>query len=406
MATYTKRGEKYLVRWKELHVTRAADGGEIREWKDRGRSVPTERDAKQLVAEVERLQAFGQRWEDQREVAVVSLGAVADAYNAAAADAPEATRKWRRSLMRAWVDWAGADTRASALTLSFLEAYAASLPSRGRGAATRHRRLLEVERMWRWARRRPDLFPGVPEPMVVTGKDAGAVKAPPPVVRLAAPGWDDVDRMIRALRTGWRYGDVHRRIALLLRYTGLRIGQAQSLYWDDVELNHPTPFLRVRAGRVGAKSSAGRVIPLHPALVSEMAGWGVRSGKVFDPGPQVGATWQDGEATRTAFRTAWQSAGVDRAKWDVTDGERERGERAHGSPCHAIRACVKVGLLRAGVSDSLADYFIGHHRGATSAAYVPEAAPETSPYWSALVAAVETIPPFEPTAGVVVALRA
>lgn len=58
-----------------------------------------------------------------------------------------------------------------------------------------------------------------------------------------------------------------------------------------------------------------------------------------------------------------------------------------------FRAAVKVGLLRAGVPEVIADHYIGHSTGPTQRAYVPEHAPETSPYWDALIVAVNTIPP-------------
>lgn len=413
MASYVKRGERWLVRWKELFVTRQTDGTEVREWRDRGRTVPTERDAKRLVAEVEKAgRVEGVRWEDQREQAISTLGAIADGYIAAAAAAPKATQKWRRSLMKHWIGWAGATTPSVTLSVSFLERYAAGLPTAGRAAATRHRRILEVERMWKWARRRPDLYPGVPEAQEITGREAGDVKPPPPVVRLAAPTLADVDAMIANLRAGYHFGDLHRRVALFLRYTGLRLGQVLGLRWADLRLEDEAagPYLIVRAGRVGAKASRGRAVPLHPALVAELAGWGVREGAVFaPPAARVtedgrtmrGATWEDGEATRTAFRTAWNRSGVDPAKWDVTDAERETGERAHGSPAHAIRAAVKVHLLRSGVAEAVANYFIGHTQGATTMAYVPEHSPETSPYWPALRDAVATLTDHREAANVI-----
>lgn len=403
MATYTKRGDRYLVRWKELFVTRQPDGTEIREWKDRGRSVLTLRDAKQLVSEVESTQAMGRRWEDQRETAAVTVGTLCDAFTASAAN--ESTRKTRGSYLRAFQTWAGRDRAVSSLSASLLDAYAASLPSEGRAAATRHRKVLEVEAAWRWARTRPDLFPGVPEPVKVTSKlsGGGTVQPAAPVVRLAAPTLEDVDRMRAALRPGWRYRELTTRIALLLRYTGLRVSQAVGLRWADVVLDggEAGPYLVIRAGGRGAKRGKGRAVPLHPGLAAALAGWGPRDGLVFDPGPDAGPYWTDGEAVRDALTTAWEASGVDRAKWSVSESERAAGDRAHGSPTHAIRAAVKVHLLRSGVSDTLADYFVGHSKGATSGAYVPELHPESSPYWRALRGAVATIPDHRAPANVV-----
>ena len=53
---------------------------------------------------------------------------------------------------------------------------------------------------------------------------------------------------------------------------------------------------------------------------------------------------------------------------------------------------VRDGLLRAGVAEHVVDYLVGHSKGATAQAYVPESAPETSPYWPHLLEVVGQIP--------------
>ena len=53
---------------------------------------------------------------------------------------------------------------------------------------------------------------------------------------------------------------------------------------------------------------------------------------------------------------------------------------------------MKVELLWAGIPEYVVDYFVGHSKGATAMAYVPEAAPETSPYWPHLLKAIGVIP--------------
>ncbi len=158
-----------------------------------------------------------------------------------------------------------------------------------------------------------------------------------------------------------------------------------------------------RAGRRGAKSSPNRALPIHPALSREMNEWGARSGEVFKaPVSDQGHTdryFTGGEATREAFRTAWAAAGVPEDRWGVNEGELQRGERAHGSPTNAIRAGVKVHLLRCGFRESLVDYLIGHSRGSTDGAYVPQTAPTTSPLWGSLQEAIAAIPDHDPKDG-------
>jgi integrase len=388
-------GGKWRVDFRVKSTVRLADGSEVTSWAKKTRVFAALADAKAFKRTVDSTAAMGKVWRDERTVAVVTVGALCDAFTDNATN--PRTKKTRRSYLRSFTEWAGIDRPVSDLSAPLLDAYAASLPGEGRAAATRHRKVLEIEAAWKWGRGRGAAeFPGLPEPVKVTSKASGGGTVQPaaPVVRLAAPSIEDVDRMRDALRPGWRYRELTARVALLLRYTGLRVSQAVGLRWSDVRVDQGTagPWLFVRAGSRGAKASRGRVIPLHPALAAAMAEWGERSGLVFNPGPDAGPFWTDGEAVRDALTTAWEASGVDRGKWSVSDAERAAGDRAHGTPTHAIRAAVKVHLLRSGVSETLADYYVGHSRGATSRAYVPEEAPEASPYWPALVAAVAAIP--------------
>ncbi len=375
------------------------DGEPHTVWRDKTRRFETRGEALTFKSELRAASAKGEVWRDQRLDVGATFALVVEKYNDAAKNAPKGTRAARASNIKSWLDYVGADTQVTAWSLGTLEAFAASLPAEGRKASTRHRKVLEVEAMWRWARARPELFPGVPEPRPITGSGAGEVRPPPPVVRLAAPTIADVDAMIGALRSGYEYGDLHRRIAVFLRYTGLRIGQVIGLLWHDLRLdgvNGSGPYLIVKAGRAGAKLGRGRAIPLHPGLVAEIRSWrSAREGLVFSP-LDAGPYWHRGEATRVAFITAWKKSGVPLEKWHVTPGEVEAGERAHGSPCHAIRAAVKVHMLAAEVRDSIVDFFIGHTKGSTSEAYVPEHDPASSPYWKPLQRAVLTIPDHRP----------
>lgn len=91
------------------------------------------------------------------------------------------------------------------------------------------------------------------------------------------------------------------------------------------------------------------------------------------------------------FRRAWKKAGVPGERWDIPPDSGE-GERGKGSPTHAIRRCIRSGLLREGVEEAIVLYLVGQSQGITAAAYVPENSPEQSPYWPRLVEAVRRIP--------------
>ncbi len=389
MASISRVGKKYRVRWRELSVVVDAAGVAQREWKWREKRAPDRATAQRLAREVEQAAALGEAWHEQREQPVVTLGRIALDYVAAAvADpaTPEATAKFRASMLSAALKWAGEETPASELGVRFLREFADSLPGEGRKAVTRHRKVRELEFAWAWAFDDPETYPGVPIPRRVTDRRRpSSVRQPVPVVALARPTWADLDATVHALRrsrAAW-----HGRLGTLLRYTGLRGGQALSLRWEDVDLERAV--LWCRAGVSGAKRGRGRALPMHAALVAGMAGWGVRSGFVF--------SMEDGRKFPVArpnrpFRAAWKKAGVDPAKWDAADDPDVPGARAQGRPTHGFRAGVMGELMAAGAPLERVEYLVGHARGSTIAAYLPEADPESVPVWAMLVEDVARIP--------------
>ncbi|MDP2317644.1 MAG: hypothetical protein Q8P41_32460 [Pseudomonadota bacterium] len=266
-----QRGDGWYVQWKELVVTRDEHGVDHREWKTRGQTFPTERSATEFSREVAIAAAKGERFVDKREAPVVTLKTIALGYVRAAVESgvPLATRRYRSSMLATWLTFAGEDKPASALTLTLLEGYSRSLPAEGRQTSTRHRRVLLVEQMWRWAHDRPEQYPGVPVPRRYTAGsgESDKLRAPPPVVAVAAPTFADVDAFVGKLLIPW-----HVRIALVMRYTGLRASQASGMDWRDVDLEGGGAPARPRACP-GREEGRARVFPLHPALVEEMAGW-------------------------------------------------------------------------------------------------------------------------------------
>jgi integrase len=114
------------------------------------------------------------------------------------------------------------------------------------------------------------------------------------------PNLAEVDAMIDQLNQEW-----HRRYALLLRYTGMRRGEAMQLTWDDVDLSRAV--ISVRAAT--SKTRRPRHFPIHPALLSEMAGWGLRQGWVVKPhsAKRMAPTF--------SFKRAWEAAAVPADLW-------------------------------------------------------------------------------------------
>ncbi len=382
------RTGKWRVRWDEYIIIDDADGTPQQKRLERTVSLRTEGLARERARAIESAHARGEVFTTASERPTTTLGRIGAAYLAAAASAgaPLATQRFRFSLVKAFLKFARMDTPASDLSIGLLTRYADSLPGDGRKAATRHRKVLGVEQMWRWAENRPEEFPGVPRPRKLTGTDADQISAPVPVVARGRVDWPDLDRMIAHLdQREW-----HRRLAMLLRYHGLRVGQALGLTWRDIDLEERVLYLR--AGVEGAKRGCARSVPMNSTLVAEMANWGPREGHVFKR--PDGRPWR-ADAAVEPFRRAWERSGVERAKWDAEDeGVRQSGDRAKARPSHAFRACVRTGLVRLGVDEAAVLHYVGHSAGRTASAYVPESEPTSSPHWPSLVNAVEKIPPF------------
>jgi integrase len=396
MASVSRVGKKWRVRWRELRVIADGPAAEERSWAWRERRCPDKATADRLAREIEQAAALGEKWEDRREQGVATIGRIALDYVAAAIrdpQTPRATEEFRATMLGALLRWAGEDRPVTDLSVGFLRDYADSLPGEGRKAVTRHRKVQEAERLWSWSFNDPDRYPGVPVPRRVTDhRLPGAVRQPPPVVSLARPTWADLDAVIAQLR-GDR-AEWHARLAMILRYTGLRAGQGLSLRWEDIDLEREV--LWVRAGVPGAKRGGGRAMPVHPSLVEELAGWGRRDGLLF-AGP--GGRPLPSARPNLPFHRGWVRSGVDPTKWASAPDPDVPGARAYARPTHAFRAAVMGGLLAAGVPLERVEYLIGHARGSTIAAYIPEGDPESVPMWEVLVADVAKIPPVEEASG-------
>ena len=399
MASIHERDGHWEVRWKEPETIIDEHGNTIRRWKSRRRKTPTLRAAHELLNSIEKSSALGERWEDPRKKPIITIRAVALDYLSVIdnSGAPEKTVEFHSSMLGGFLDYLGAKSEdgpgaerlVTELSLPLLRSYAGRLPSRGRQATTRLRKVREVELMWAWAWRSREQFPGIPEPRTITEGGATAeLRAAPPVRASAAPTWADVDAMIPRLSQRW-----HRQAALLRRCFGLRASQACGLHWEDLDLEERV--LHVHANVTGSKSSRSRVVPMAPWLVTEISRWAPpeeRKGLLFprryrqDGSKKRFEGAYRGDSLVAPFRRAWIAAGVPEVRWGLDQ------HRAKGSPSHALRRMLRNELIRGGFEEAIVLYYIGQTQGVTAAAYVPESCPEQSPYWPRLVAMVESIP--------------
>lgn len=341
---------------------------------------------------------------------MATMGAITVAYIRVSVEGrPRSTARHRATLLQRFLDWAGDERRVGDLTTSLLTEYATFLRGEGIGSVSRY--VAQVEQVWAWAWNRSDAFPGVPEPQRVTGRDGDLPHRVEPVAT-DTPSWAEVDAMIDALtpegcaewlerrraageadlrgfgyRPQWR---VHWQVALVQRFTGLRVSQIASLMRDDLDLERER--LVIRAGRVGAKGQRrDRVVPMHPHLAGLLGEWelpeeGTVFGRVATKGPRRGQRLDlVGAEVADVFRRAWERAGVPRSRWGAVGG------RSNARPTNAIRARWKSTIAGA-TSYDLATMMVGQASRGEHDAYVALGNPEASPYWNAMTAALASIP--------------
>jgi len=316
--------------------------------KSRNRTCKTQRLAKRLARDIEDELALGRDWTPETAAAddpdVVLLDEVLDAY------LEHRALRLRSGTMRRYRESVGILQRflkgrsrgqvitPEVLCRPLLESYYSwllkpknGLHGRKRNADTA-RKIVEVAQLaWKWAdesERWPDL---IPRPRTIE-----MVRAQPrPVV---APTWDEMDACVNAC-DGWI-----EKLAIFLRYTGLRVGETMLLVWSDVNLD--TGHLTIRPEI--DKSKRGRVIPLSPHLIEELAGWGVRKGYIVPVTGRGGARDRQAVSKYMAYR--WKKAGV-------------RPEAYTGDPHHAFRKGWKSGMLSLGCHPDAADFLQGHKLG-------------------------------------------
>lgn len=347
------------------------DGSWVVRWRDGGRGsrehwqrCSSERRAHALAEEVEdQIERTG-RYEPRRAGRASAVEVILSDYLADVARRrrPNTVRRYAQ-MLELWRRWVGNALADEALTYARLADYHAHVSSPATGRHL-HRRSSEtvrkhiecIELMWRWAWQRQARgdYHGVPQPDSLQLERAAAPHK-------VAPTWEEMDACID-MAGGWQA-----QLYLVLRSTGLRVGQALGLRWADLVLDTEVPTMHVR-GELGKtkQERRGRVVPLAPVLARELAGW-ERADEWVVP---CGRDERVGRA-RDADR-AWARAGVDAQVWK-------------GCGHHAFRAGFQSGLTALGANAEAVEFLVGHSRGDVRERYVgPGALP--------LVEAVRLVP--------------
>ena len=247
------------------------------------------------------------------------------------------------------------------LTQTLVEEFYHDLAGNGRHGRPRtaptRRKIVEVLQLaWEWAAGRDDLGPLVPRP-------ARIEMLPRVPVLTVAPTWAEMDAVVGAFDPdAW-----HRKLAILLRFTGLRVQQAMSLLWVDFDLDRQTLHVRGELGK-SRQEKRGRIVPVSAHLLEIMSGWGRREAYVITSN-------RKGRRERLArprdMRRAWERAGVREAAW-------------RGRPHHAFRKGFVSGLRAEGADPDAVEVLVGHSLGLKGV--------YTDPDSLALRATIEKIP--------------
>ncbi len=147
-------------------------------------------------------------------------------------------------------------------------------------------------------------------------------------------------------------GEVRTLIAIGA-YTGLRMGDACRLRWEDLQGG----VVRVTTGKTGAKVA----VPMHPRLAEILGPAEGRRGAVV-PG-LVATHRRDPSAVSKAVRRAFEAAGV--------RGETAREGARNTTDCsfHSLRHTFVTRAMEAGISPAIVQALVGHASAAMTERY-------------------------------------
>jgi len=287
----------------------------------------------------------------------------------------------RHSRLRRYLSWAGEQTPASAWSRPHLQRYhlhVTTTPKYSLNAKdnpppsprTCNRLVNAVHLLWEWADEyAEDLNWEIARPRRITLPTV-------PEAEVVAASWSQTAAVLRYARDHQRR-DAY-RTAVLLRCTGLRVGAAFWLRWDDLDLTHERMHVRAVTTKGGY---GGREVPLAPVLAAELAGWGRREGYVLSGDKcnavraQLGVVAPDKSRRYLAWlRTAWKGSKMSVSLW------KQR-------PAHAFRISLTSCLAAEGVDREIGELLVGHEVAGSRRRYLDKAA-----RWTQMVKAVSLIP--------------
>lgn len=232
--------------------------------------------------------------------------------------------------------------------------------------------------VWRWAAEEPEVYPLVPMPPFSGSR---VLARPPTYVAPAAPTLAEMDACIRRLAPS---ATIAYRTAIMMRYTGLRAGQALGVRASDVDLVRGT--LRIRKGKSRREKAEQRVVPLSPHLVSHLRSWlaDLDEEDLVVPRSRAGkaSRYVPSQTLKEAWHAATEAGEARREVWWPPNRRQSR-------PDHAFRAGFQSALEDQGVRSIVVDFLVGHAPASVRGKHYSPAK------WPELEHAVRALPPID-----------
>ncbi|MBJ96097.1 MAG: hypothetical protein CMP23_16655 [Rickettsiales bacterium] len=200
--------------------------------------------------------------------------------------------------------------------------------------------------------------------------------------------WAEIDAFIRVAvlskRCQWAW-----KLAVLMRYTGMRCNEARLVRWDHVQDN----WIHLPADL--CKTRRGRKIPIAGDLLAFPTEWRDHSGSLVPDLPD-GARYKRSTVIQ-AFSRLWEKAHLEERVPREAFGHIPG--RANSSPTHTFRNCFSSQLKRAGARWEAVEAVLGHYSSIGVASHYDFLD-------DLMLEAVELVPPLNSEVQTVIALTA
>ena len=213
---------------------------------------------------------------------------------------------------------------------------------------TANARIRHIENFWTWTKNRDEYHDICPRVVCLELRDIAPRRS------LSAPNWEEMDKAIQSAK-GW-----YRQHMMILRFTGLRRGQALRLKWSDFDLQAQTLHVRGALGK-SKHEQQGRLMYVSPHLIEHLRLWPKNSEWVIDK--RIVPRSREGDNTK---RTKVNNR-IPRKIWERTDVSEVKYEQ----PLHCFRKGVNQELLQLKINGETRRYMLGHKTDINESAYLP-----------------------------------